>query len=238
MAQTARKSPGGVEEFGKGKSAIGADVALLSAETFFLKYKKPIIGAGVAILALVLGLLAYHQFVKLPKEDKADKALAKVQTWFEIDSLNLVINGDGQSLSAPNILKKYSGTDAANLANYYLGISYLRTGDSKNAITYLNKFDGKGTIVSNIAYGALGDAYMDAGNVDKGIESYKKAASDEKNLSVASLYTFRAGLASERAGKLDDAKKYYKKVKEKFPMSFEASNIDKYLARLGELSID
>ncbi|HRP89249.1 MAG TPA: tetratricopeptide repeat protein [Edaphocola sp.] len=238
MAQTARKRTVGVEEFGKGKSATGADVALLKAENFFLKYKKPIIGAGVAILAIVLGFLAYNQFVKLPNEQKADKALAKVQSWFEMDSLNLVIKGDGQSQSAQNIVKKYSGTDAANLANYYLGISYLKTGDANNAIKYLTNFDGKGTVMTNIAYGALGDAYMDAGKTDKGIEFYKKAAANAKNISIASLYTFRAGLASEQAGKIEDAKKYYQTIKDQYPSSFEASTIDKYLARLGVLEIN
>ncbi|MNF05588.1 hypothetical protein D3C80_2053500 [compost metagenome] len=79
---------------------------------------------------------------------------------------------------------------------------------------------------------------MDAGKTDKGIESYKKAASNENDQYTSALYTFRAGLASEKAGKLEDAKKFYKEIKEKFPNTLQARDVDKYLARLGEISID
>lgn len=236
MANTSRNKPG-VEEFGGNtNTASSGDVAMYKLQNSFDKYKKAITIAIVAVLVAVAGFFGYKYFVQAPNEEKASRALYKVESWFKTDSFNLVINGDGQSKGALNIVKQFGGTDASNLANFYLGMSYLKTGDANNAIKYLSAFNGEGTPVGNLVNGALGDAYMDAGKTDKGIEFYKKAAIDEENQTVSALYTFRAGLASEKAGKLEDAKKYYNTVKEKFPMTQEAMNINKYLARIGEVS--
>lgn len=237
MAQDSRNT--GVEEFGgASKNVNSGDVAMLKMQNSFDKNKKAIIGIIVAILVLVGGYFGYKYFVQQPNEDKANRALFKVQSWFEADSSNLVINGDGQSVGGLNIIKKYAGTNAANLANFYVGVSYLKNGEFDNAIKYLSSFDGKGTVVGNLANGALGDAYMEAGKVEKGIEHYIKAAANENDMYTSALYTFRAGLAAERAGKLDDAKKYYKTVKEKYANTMQGMDIDKYLARVGELTND
>lgn len=233
----------GVEEFGGARkvnsgTVNSGDVAMLRAQAAFEKNKNLIIGVVVAILLAVGGFFGYKYFIQKPNEEKATRTLTNVQNWFANDSLKLVINGDGQSQGGLSVMKKYSGTAAANLAHFYVGVAYLKTGDANNAIKYLEDFDGKGTIVDNLADGALGDAYMDAGKLDKALDYYKKAASDEKNQYVSALYTFRAGLACEQAGKKEDAIKYYKTVKEKFPQSPEANTIDKYLARVGVLDLN
>jgi TolA-binding protein len=48
-------------------------------------------------------------------------------------------------------------------------------------------------------------------------------------------YLFRAGYLSESMNKNDQAIELYKKIKEKYPNSQRAYDIDKYLARLGEI---
>lgn len=237
MAQSSKNKPG-VEVFGENESKMkAADVAFVMQNSFE-KNSKVIIGAIVAVLVLVGGYFGYKYFVQAPGEEKAMKDLSYVQKWFEMDSVNYVLKGDGQHSSALSVINKHSGTKAANLAKYYAGVSYLKSGDANNAIKYLSDFNGEGTIIGNLAYGALGDAYMDAGKTDKGIESYKKAAANENDQYTSALYTFRAGLASEKAGKAEEAKKLYKEIKEKYPNTLQAREIDKYLARLGELTID
>lgn len=237
MAQTSRNKPG-VEVFGENESKAKATDISFAIQNSFEKNQKLIIGAVVAVLILVGGYFGYKYLVQAPGEEKAYKDLSYVQRWFEADSLKYVINGDGQHLSGAAVVKKHGGTKAGNLAKYYLGMSYLKSGDANNAIKYLGDFNGEGTVIGNLAFGALGDAYMDAGKVDKGIENYKKAASNDNDQYTSALYTFRAGLASEKAGKVEDAKKFYKAIKEKYPNTLQAQDIDKYLARLGELSID
>ena len=234
MANTTRTNPGEAQIV---KENEGTD-SLRNMQSSFEKNQKIIIGAIVAVVVLVGGYFGYKQFIQKPNEEKAANALFSAERWFEVDSLNYTLNGDGQHQGALAVIKKYDGTKAGNLARYYAGMSYLRSGDAKNAITHLEKFDGKGTPLEFLAYGALGDAYMETNNSAKGIELYKKAAGNEKDNFISPLYLFRAGLASEVAGKTDEAKKMYLEVKSKYPYSQQARDIDKYLARLGELTVD
>src|SRR5690606_11926604 len=237
MAQTSRNKPG-VEEFGgNAAKASSGDVAMYKMQDSFEKNKKKIIGAVVAVLLIVGAFFGYKYFIQQPNEEKGLRAIAKVQDWFAQDSFNLVINGDGQSMGGLSVIKKHSGTNAANLANYYVGVSYLKTGDAANAIKYLEAYNGKGTIAREMVAGLLGDAYMDAGNVDKGISEYKEATGNEKIPSVAALYALRAGVARERGGKLEQAKQYYRRIREQYPFAEVAHEVDRFLARLGELNI-
>lgn len=234
MANTTRTNPGEAQVV---KEQTGTD-SMKKMQSSFEKNQKLLIGAVVAVVVLVGGFFGYKQFIQKPKEEKASAALFHAERWFEIDSLNYTLNGDGQRGGALSVIKKYDGTKAANLARYYAGLSYLRTGDAKNAAAQLEKFNGNGTPLEYLAYGALGDAYMEMNNSAKGIEMYKKAAANEKDMFISPMYLFRAALASETSGKTEEAKKMYLEIKSKFPYSQQARDIDKYLARLGELTMD
>ena len=56
--------------------------ALIQSEVAFLKYKKPIIIAVIAIVVVVAGFFLYKNFVSGPREDEASTELAKSQTLF------------------------------------------------------------------------------------------------------------------------------------------------------------
>jgi tetratricopeptide (TPR) repeat protein len=236
MAQTTKEKPQKkVTRSKKSEAQATLDRIQLTIE----QNQKPIIGVIVVILVIVGGYFGYKNFIVAPKEEKANSALFSAERWFEVDSFKYVLNGDGiHQGGALNVIKKYSGTDAANLARYYAGMSYLHTGDAQNAIKQLAEFDGKKTPFQYLAYGAMGDAYMEMKNVAKGVEYYQKAAQNEKDNFISPLYLFRAGLASEINGKKEDAKKFYQEIKTKYPYSQQGRDIDKYLARIGDISMN
>src|SRR5690606_7115145 len=133
------------------------------------------------------------------------------------------------------IIDKYSGTKAENLARYYAGMIYLKQGNFKNAISNLEKFDGDETIFETAANGALGDAYLESGNMEKALDFYKKAAADPEDNVLAPTYLSRAALICEKQNKTDKAIELYKRLKADYPQSTAARDIDKTLARLGVL---
>lgn len=230
MANTARNQPG-VETL----PAENDHNALENLQNNYERNKKVINGIVAVVLIAVAGFFGYRNLYQAPREQKASAAIAIAQRYFEMDSVNKALNGDGQNQGFLKVMKKYSGTSTANLCHYYAGICYLKMGDFKNAIKQLEDFDGKGTVVGYIAYGSLGDAYMESGNVKKAIECYNKATGDKDNLISTPTYLYRAGLAYEQNNQPEEAKKAYLRIRDEYPQSPVARDMDKMLARLGVL---
>jgi TolA-binding protein len=83
----------------------------------------------------------------------------------------------------------------------------------------------------------MGDAYAELKKNNDALDYYKKAAGvNEKDEFTTSEFLFRAGLFAETTGKRKDAIEMYKKIKQDYPLSDKATTIDRYLARLGEVS--
>lgn len=217
------------------KSAGKQDLETLEvAQVFFEKNQKVILGVGGAIIALVAGYIAFfHWYV--PKQDaEAQTKMFKAVTYFENDNYEQALNGDGNFPGLIAIANKYKFTKSANLANYYIGLSYLNTAKYNEAITALKKFDGDDKITSTIALGAIGDAYFELNNAKEGIEYYKKACDNEPNEFTTPVYLLRTALALETQGNKEEAVKYFTRLKDEYPLTAEGRNAEKYLARLGQ----
>ena len=153
------------------------------------------------------------------------------EKYFETDSFNLALNGDGQYLGFIDIASDYSGTSAGNLANYYAGICHLNLGDNESAIDLLSSFNANDEIVSSIAFGGIGDAYMNLGDSDKAISFYEKAAKNSNNKFTTPIYLKKAALAHESNGDYRIALGHYEKIKAEYGETREAADIDKYITR-------
>ena len=91
-------------------------------EAFFLKYKKAIVIAVVAVIVIIAGSIAYNTFYAGPREDKAATAMAKAQELFAAQQYELALKGDKSFEGFLQVASNYSGTDAAILANLYAGL--------------------------------------------------------------------------------------------------------------------
>jgi tetratricopeptide (TPR) repeat protein len=203
--------------------------ALSKSEKFIEKNQKIltiIIGSAVVI---VLGIFAFQKLYIAPREKAAQGQLFMAQKYFEQDSLNKALNGDGQELGFLDIIDEYSMTKASNLAKYYTGIIYLKQGKFDDAITYLKKFDSDDEFVGPMAAGGIGDAYLELGQKDKALEYYQKASSMQDNDLTTPLYLMRAAFVYEDLGKFDKAVELYEKIQKEHVKSTEARDIEKYI---------
>lgn len=206
---------------------------LLKAKSFWQKYQKPLAIGISSVIVLVLGWYAYTNYIIKPKEDQASDAIFKAQQYFEQDSVKLALNGDGSNKGFLSIMNNYGGTKQANLARYYAGVCYLKSGDFNNAVKYLKDFHTDAKQVQMMAYGCLGDAYSELGKNDDAVNSYKKASETfDKDEIISSEYLFRAALKLETIGKTSEALQLYKQLKEKFPQSERGYEATKYIYRL------
>ena len=211
-------------------------------EAFFLKYKKAIIIAVVAVIVIIAGVFGYVSQISGPREDKASTMLAKGQTYFANQMYDQALKGDGAGyVGFEQIASDYSSTDAGNLANLYAGLCYANLGKWAEAQKSLDAFSSKGDqMISPAAESALGDAYAHLNQLDKAVEAFKKAASmadskaeDDANNSLSPTFLIKAGEILESQGKKDEALSIYQDVKKKYvnSMLVQSSEIDKYIER-------
>lgn len=203
------------------------------AEDFLNKYKFPIFGLLGLLLVGVIGFWAYNNLYKPPREAASLESAYAAQNYFEKDDFEKALNGDGVNDGFVDIISSYGGTKMGNLANYYAGACQLQLGNYEEAIDYLSSFKGKDMVISSMALGGIGDANMQLGNNNEGISYYEKAAANSDNNVTAPMYHFRAGIAKEKNGDMEGAKKHYEIIKEKYPTSIEGRDVAKYLARVG-----
>ena len=202
------------------------------AEKFFEENRKSITVIAGALFVIVGGYFAYLYFYLQPREQEAQQEIFWAQQYFEQDSLNLALNGDGAHYGFLDIAADYSGTKAGNLANYYAGICYLNQGDFENAIALLDDFDSNDPILSVIAEGAIGDAFLELNQPEEALSYYKRAVSGKTNQFIVPFYLMKAGILAEQNGDNKAALGFFNRIKTEFSKSKEASDIDKYIARV------
>lgn len=206
--------------------------ALTTAELFFEKNAKLISMIFGAAVVLALLLLATHRFYTLPRETKAKEQIFTAEQYFEKDSFNLALNGDGNYPGVLDIIDNYGRTPSGNLAKYYAGISYLHLGKYKEAIEYLESFKTDDLLLKPVTTGAIGDAYAEQGNKEKALQYYSDAAEMKANNFTTPVYMLKQGRMLEVMGNKEKALSTYKLIKEKYADSNEGRLADKYIARL------
>lgn len=206
--------------------------ALTKTEQFLESNQKLISIVIGAIVVIAVGYLAFNKFYLEPRVQKAQDEMFQAQIYFEKDSFNLALNGDGNNPGFLDIIDDYGSTDAGNVANYYAGISYLHSGQFEKAIDHLKKFDTDDVLLGPIAVGAQGDANVELGKTDQAIDLYTEAYKMNDNELTSPIYMLKAAELLEGNNKAAEALKIYESIKEKFPLSNEGRNIDKYIARV------
>lgn len=209
-------------------------------EAFFLKYKKAIVVAVVAVIVIIAGSIAYNTFYAGLREDKAATAMAKAQELFASQQYELALKGDKSFEGFLQVASNYSGTDAANLANLYAGLCYANLDKWQDAVKYLDQFSSQDdAFISPSAMAALGNAYAHTKQIDKAVSCLKKAADmanseakDGVNISIAPTCLMQAARLLESQNKNDEALSIYKEIKTKYVKSYYYSEIDKYIERL------
>jgi tetratricopeptide (TPR) repeat protein len=205
--------------------------ALSKTEQFIESNQKILTYIIGGIILVVLLFFGFKKFISAPREKSAQAAMFKAEYYFEKDSLDLALNGDGESNGFLDIIDDYGFTKSGNLAKYYAGMCYLNKGEYDQAIEYLKKFKSDDQIVKGMALGAIGDAYMSLNKTEKAIDYYLDAADVNPNDFVSTVFLLKAGWAYEIKRDWKNAKSVYERLKREYPQSREARDIDKYIAR-------
>lgn len=202
-------------------------------QDYFEQNKGLILGLMAGLLLLVSAFIVYKYIYKAPRETQAFEQMYKAETQFAQDSFALALENPGGGFEGfLGIIESYGGTKAANLSKYYAGISYLNLGRFDDAISYLESYSPSGNITPIMKNGALGDCYSEKDELEKAAGFYKKAASAGNNDFLGPYYLNKLGLLQKHLGNKDAARDAFSQIKDKYPASEEAKDVDKYLSSL------
>ncbi|MBM3168823.1 MAG: tetratricopeptide repeat protein [Algoriphagus sp.] len=208
---------------------------LVPGEDFLKKNSKIVAGVLIAAGILIGGIL-FFQYTTETQNDKAQAEMFQAVYFFEQDSVDFALNGDGINKGFLSIVENYPRTDAANLSHLYIGSIYLSQKKFEDALTHLEEFSSDDYLVQSKAYSLIGDANLELGNTEEAIAQYTKAARTHENKYMSPKYLAKLAVAQEEAGKIEDAIKTYAEIEEKYYESFEFALARKHKARLEGLA--
>lgn len=201
------------------------------AEHYVQENKKSLSIIGGAIILVIGGYLGYINFIVKPQEENAQKQMFVAERYFQNDSIDLAINGDGNFPGFQQIIDDYGSSNSANLAHYYLGICFLKKGQYEKAIEFLSGYDAEDDVTGAIALGGIGDANLELGKNEEALKYYKKAADWDDNSFTSPIYLKKQATVYELQGNYVSAVEVYEKIKKNFPTSSEGRDIDRFIAR-------
>lgn len=192
---------------------------------------KVVFGVLGAVILAVGAFFGYRYYVGT-QEDIAQKEMFQAVHYFEADSLDLALKGDGNNLGFEQIIDDFGMTDAANLANYYAGAIALKQGKFQLAIFYFEDFSSDDILIQPRAYSLMGDAYMELKDYESAAKYYNKASNYKPNKFFTPTYLMKEALAYEKLDQKDKAVSVYQKIIDEFWDSGEYQNARKFKAKL------
>ncbi|MUU77620.1 tetratricopeptide repeat protein [Winogradskyella endarachnes] len=216
------------------------DEGASKAEEWAVRNQKYIIGTVGAIALLVLAFLAYNKFVAEPNEKDAMNEMYTAKKYFN-DAVNgmssdslyrMSLEGGEGKYGMLDIIDNYSGTPAANLANYYAGMAYLNLKDYQKAVEHLDDFSSEDIMLGPIAKGGIGDAFVQLNQSDKALEYYEKAFKANVNDFTTPLYLLKAAKVAIDLGENSKALDYLTRINTEFSDSKESKEAEVLIGKV------
>ena len=183
---------------------------------------------GIAVV--VMGIIAINQYVLKPKALEASNENAKAVVYFMAGDFDKALNGDdAECIGFEAIADEYKHYQQGKLAALYAGICYYEKGDFESAAHFLKRFDADDVMIDPAAHQLLGDVYVELQEYGKAAKAFEAAAKSGNEV-IAPMSLKKAGLVYLHEGQNAKALKAFKAIKENYPSSSEAQDIDKFIA--------
>ena len=214
----------------KNPNAEAVAEAVSKTEKFFTETGKLIAGLAAGVVVVAIAVFCWFKFAYQPSVVEAQGQMALAEQNFIAADYEVALNGDGNVLGFNQIMEEY-GAKAGKAVYFYAGVCELQLGNFEAAIKALEKYNGKDAILAARATACIGDAYVGLENYAKALGYFEKAAATADNMFAAG-YLLKAGQVAEKLGEDAKALGFYETIKDSYPQSMEAYEIDKYIGRV------
>lgn len=215
-------------------TTVAEEKVELTAKTPVEKYKNVLL---ILLGAVTIGIAGYfyYQYTLDESNKEAQNAIYPAVYFFEQDSLDKALKGDGKVLGLLDVAETFSGTKTAKLAHFYTGVIYLKQAKFEEAITHLKEFSSSDYLLQARAYSLTGDAYMELEKYDDAASYYQKASDYKTNEQFTPVYLMKLALSYESLKENKKASDTYDVILTKYPKSPELNDAKKYKARVDAL---
>ncbi|SRR5690606_17083330 len=197
---------------------------------FYHQNRKLVYGAAAGLLILVLAIVGYVLY-QSQQSAEAEEHLARIIGIYEQGSYQEALDGTPDLLGLLEIADRYGRTRAGNLAHFYAADALYRMGDRDRALEHFQAFDAESDYIGASAVAGQAAIHEDNGEFARAGDLYRRAAFLFENPLSTPQYLMSAGRAYELAGRYSDAQSVYETVKNDYPDSEFAANIEAYIAR-------
>jgi len=204
----------------------------VSKSEVFINKNKNILFGILSFLVVSFLLFSFFNYFKTNQNSIAQEEMFQAIYYFESDSLVKALNGDGNNYGFLEIIDEFNLSEAANLANFYAGSSYLKLDDYNNAIRYFKDFSSSDYLIQARSYSLIGDAYVELGEYDDAIDYFKKAINYEPNQFFTPNYLLKLALVYEEVNDINLALDCYMDIVDNYKESAEYQTSLKNKARL------
>jgi tetratricopeptide (TPR) repeat protein len=163
---------------------------------------------------------------------KASDQLGKVMDLYNNGSYLQAIQGKpGTNVEGlKKIVENYGNTENGEIAKIYLANSYFMLDKIEDAFKYYEDYDGSIAIFKAASLAGQAGYYAYKNDFDKAADLYRQASKVSSEDVLNPDYLLKAGINYIKAGKKEDAKDLFEKIKKDYTSSNAFREVDKYLA--------
>ena len=203
-----------------------------SISEFYEKNKKNVSIAGIALIVLAAGIWYYKSIYTPALEEEANDSFFMAERYFDMDSLDLALNGDAANfMGMIELADEYSGTKVGERASYFAGRILLQKEKYDEALDYLEDVTMEDEIMAAQVITLQGDCLSELEKYEDAADLYMKAANHRNNSLTTPYALLKAGIAYEEAKAYDDAYEAYELIFNDYSTSKQAQNIELRMAR-------
>ncbi|MFT5725376.1 MAG: putative negative regulator of RcsB-dependent stress response [Bacteroidia bacterium] len=192
---------------------------------------KNLMYAGIALVVVAAGFWYYTSILTPKKNGTANDELYQAEAFFESDSLDLALNGNGDNiLGLRDVADEYGSTPAGERAKFLSARALMEKGSFDEALEYLESVSFDDEMVAPLARCLEGDCQVQLENFDAGLSMYLKAAKMRDNTFTTPYCYMKAARLQMKIEDWAGALKSLQVVEKEYKSSQYAINVDKEIA--------
>jgi tetratricopeptide (TPR) repeat protein len=162
----------------------------------------------------------------------------RAENYFEMDSMNLAVLGDGYAAGLEEVMTNHEGTAVGQRAAYRMGIYYRDAGDFEAAIDAFGEVNIGDDVVQVLAAGNIGDCFVELADYESAQEAFNEAISlASSSLAedvLAPMFLYKGALVEIELGNSSRAKEHLDRIVEDYPASQQKNLSEALAASLSE----